>query len=205
MYADTIVAAPNTITGSIGVIGGWMYNKDLKEKLGMSTDLVKRGAHADLGFGFTLPFLGLGIPDRNLTTEERAKAELVIRSFYKEFVTKVATGRRTTFEKIEPIAQGRVWSGTDGKANGLVDEMGGLETALSIARAKASIKPGEEVTIVELPRPGLIDMSRLVSKLLGFEESVKEDPVIQQLKFRLKHNGEPLPIMSIDDFDVVAP
>ena len=70
MYADTIVAAPNTITGSIGVIGGWYYNISAKQSLGISTDLVKAGNHADLGFGMRLPFIGLSLPDRNLTSEE---------------------------------------------------------------------------------------------------------------------------------------
>jgi len=62
MYGDKIVAAPQTITGSIGVIGGWIYNAGLKEKLGMTTDLVKAGQHADIGFGMTLPLLGPACP-----------------------------------------------------------------------------------------------------------------------------------------------
>jgi protease-4 len=72
MYGDTIVAAPNTITGSIGVIGLWLYNKELKEKLGISTDHVQDGAHADMDFGFSFPLLGT-LPDRNLTEAERAR------------------------------------------------------------------------------------------------------------------------------------
>jgi len=74
MYGDKIVAAPHTITGSIGVIGGWFYNAGLKEKLGMTTDRVQAGDHADIGFGMVLPFLGLGVPDRNLTEWERGMA-----------------------------------------------------------------------------------------------------------------------------------
>ena len=204
MYADTIVAAPSTITGSIGVIGGWMYNKDLKEKLGLSTDLVKAGEHADLGFGFRLPILGVGIPDRNLTDVERAKAERAIKSFYTTFVGKVAEGRRTTPEKIEPIAQGRLYSGTEGKNVGLVDVLGGLEDAIRIARMKAGIRPDDDVTIVELPKPGLIDFSRFMPKLFGIEQAIASDPLIEHLKFRLQHNGQPMPIMPLEEIDFEA-
>ncbi len=205
MYADTIVAAPATITGSIGVIGGWMYNKELKEKLGISTDHVQVGNHADLGFGFSLPFIGAGLPDRNLTESERAVAERAIRTYYADFVGKVAEGRKTTPEKIEPIAQGRFYSGTDGKNIGLVDVIGGLEDAIRIARQRAGIGDDEDVTIVEMPRPGLFDFSGFVPRLLGIQQSAAEDPLTQQLKFRLSHNGEPLPIMPLDEIELEVP
>jgi protease-4 len=205
MYADTIVAAPNTITGSIGVIGGWMYNKELKEKLGMSTDLVKAGEHADLGFGFRMPFLGMGIPDRNLTEAERAKAEHAIKSVYKEFVGKVADGRKTTPEKIEPIAQGRFYSGSEGKRLGLVDVLGGLEDAIRIAREKAGIDSSKEVTIVEMPEPGLIDFSKLLPFPFAKTETIGTDPLFEHLKFRLEHNGQPLPLMPLEQIDFDAP
>jgi protease-4 len=197
MYADTIVAAPNTITGSIGVIGGWLYNKGLKDSLGMTTDFVKVGKHADLGFGFTLPFIGLGIPDRNMTEEERSKAEFLIKTMYKDFVNKVAFGRKKKFDDIEPIAQGRVWSGYDGKQNGLVDVLGGLETAIQIARDRANICPTQEVTIVEYPEKGWIDMSFLTPKLFGV--SIEDDPTLNYVKFRLQHNGQPMPMLPIDE------
>ncbi|MDZ7262247.1 MAG: S49 family peptidase, partial [candidate division KSB1 bacterium] len=93
MNADTIVTGPNTITGSIGVIGGWFWNKGFGDKAGMTSDHVKVGNHADLGFGITLPLLGLQLPERNLTSEERSKVELLIKNVYQEFVAKVARGR----------------------------------------------------------------------------------------------------------------
>ncbi|MBI3194230.1 MAG: signal peptide peptidase SppA [Ignavibacteriae bacterium] len=197
MYGDTIVAAPNTITGSIGVIGGWFYNKGLKDTLGMTTDLVKAGKHADLGFGFSLPFFGMGIPDRNLSEEERAKIEHLIKSAYKEFVAKVASGREMKHEDIEAIAQGRVWSGTDGKKNGLVDVLGGLTTAIRIAKERAGLTPDEEVEIVELPEMGWFDFSSLFQpKLLPVK--IEDDPALNHLLFRLKHNGEPMPILPME-------
>jgi protease IV len=203
MYADTIVAAPGTITGSIGVIGGWMYNKGLKETLGLSTDFVKVGTHADFGFGFRLPFIGLGIPDRNLTAEERAVAETAIKTMYKVFVEKVSLGRKMKFDEIEPIAQGRVWSGLDGKQNGLVDVLGGLETAINIAKERAGIQKDQSVTIIEMPKKGLIDFSMFMPKLFGIETKIATDPTIELLKFRLKHNGEPLPMLPMEDMDIM--
>ncbi len=199
MYADTIVAAPNTITGSIGVIGGWLYNKGLKDSLGMTTDFVKVGKHADLGFGFTLPFIGLGIPDRNMTEDERSKAEFLIKTMYKEFVNKVAFGRKKKFDDIEPIAQGRVWSGYDGKQNGLVDVLGGLETAIQIAKVRANICSDQDVKIIEYPEKGWIDMSFLQPKLFGV--SVEDDPTLNYVKFRLQHNGQPMPMLPIDEME----
>ncbi len=202
MYADKIVAAPNTITGSIGVIGGWAYNKGLKDTLGMSTDHVKVGKHADLGFGFTMPLINVSLPDRDLTEAERTKMEYEIRTFYREFVTKVASGRNKKFEEIEEIAQGRVWSGYDGKDIGLVDILGGLEDAIMIAKEIAGICPKMDVEIVEYPTPGLFDMSIFIPKLILF--NVEDDPIIQHIKFRLTHNGEPLPLMPIDEMDVLS-
>ena len=198
MFADTIVAAPGTITGSIGVIGGWMYNKDLKENLGLSTDFVKSGNYADLGFGFRLPFIGLGIPDRNLTDEERAKAERVIKTLYKDFIGKVAEGRSMTAERVDEIGQGRFYSGIDGHALGLIDALGGLEQAITIARQRAGIKSDVPVTIVEMPKPGFVDFSMFIPRLIGIEQMIAEDPLIEHLKFRLRHNGQPLPLLPLD-------
>lgn len=200
MYGDTIVSAPNTITGSIGVIGWWFYNKGLKEKLGMSTDLVKVGEHADVGFGIPLPLIGT-LPDRNLNDEERTKVERRIKSLYKDFVAKVAEGRKKEYDEIESVAQGRVWSGYDGKQNGLVDVLGGLETAIMIAKEKAGIPKDQEVRIVELPKPNLFDPNIFKPKLFGIE--YQKDEFIELLKFRLKHNGRPLPMLPMEDMGML--
>lgn len=202
MYADTIVAAPGTITGSIGVIGGWLYNKGAKESLGLSTDHVKAGAHADLGFGFQLPLIGLGVPDRNLNLEERSKAEKMIRGMYGEFVHKVAVGREMTDDAVGQIAQGRVWSGIDGKANGLVDELGGLETAIAIAKEKAGLSKEEPIRIIEMPKKGLFNAGAFVPRLFGIENVTAADKTLNMVKFRLENNGKPLPLVPLDDADL---
>ncbi|UCD94129.1 MAG: S49 family peptidase, partial [Candidatus Zixiibacteriota bacterium] len=86
MYGDEIIAGPNTVTGSIGVIGGWVYDKGIGDKLGMTSDFVKRGSSADLGFGVRLPFLNITVPARNLNEDEYAEMEKTIKKFYDIFV-----------------------------------------------------------------------------------------------------------------------
>ncbi|HWP82876.1 MAG TPA: signal peptide peptidase SppA [Bacteroidota bacterium] len=197
MYADTIIAAPTTVTGSIGVIGTWLYNNGLKESLGLSTDFVKVGEHADLGFGFGLPLIG-AIPDRGFTPEERSRVEASIRTLYTDFVGKVAEGRKKKPEEIEPIAQGRVWSGIDGMQNGLVDGLGTLETAIMIAKAKAGLADNE-VTLVEYPRLGLFNPMAFVPRLIGIEAPPEKDQTLDLIKFHLRHNGKPMPILPLED------
>jgi protease-4 len=200
MYADTIVASPTTMTGSIGVIGGWVYNKGLKEWLGLSTDKVQVGEHADLPFGFTFPFIGVGLPDRDLTPEERAQLQSTIVALYKQFLAKVAAGRKMTAEGVDSVGQGRVWSGYDGKDRGLVDLLGGLDDAISVAKARAGIPRGQEVTYVEIPPPGLFSLQSLLPGIAGIQvdQTPEPDPVIEQLKFRIKHNGEAIPMLPMD-------
>ena len=199
MYADTIVAAPNTITGSIGVIGGWFYDKGLKSSLGISTDLVKAGEHADLGFGFSLPLIGSVLPDRNLTEPERAQMEEIIRALYKEFVEKVASGRRTSPDNIEAVAQGRVWSGTDGAQVGLVDILGGLDVAIRVAKERAGIPATEEIEIVEAPAPGWFNLEAFIPRVFAVKQDLSTDPLIEYITFRLRNNGVPLPLVPFED------
>lgn len=189
MYADTIVAAPGTITGSIGVIGGWFYNKSLFQDAGLSLDHVKKGDHADLGFGFTFPIINFPLAQRAMTSEEKTEVEKWIRFHYKEFVTKVAAGRNSTFDKIHAIGEGRVWTGTDGLGNGLVDVLGGLETAITIAADKAGLRKNE-YTLIELPEAPLFNIDAFMPKLIS--EQIFTDPALQEARFRAKFNGKAL-------------
>jgi protease-4 len=203
MYGDTIVAAPNTITGSIGVAGGWMYNKGAKEWMGLSTDHVQVGSHADLGFGPRLPFIGLSLPDRNLTTEERGRVEEIMKDLYKEFVQKVADGRKKTFSEIDSVAQGRFYSGYEGKEKGLVDVIGGLETAIAIAKERAGIPLCEEVVIEEMPEKGLININALMAKVLPYQMLLAEDKFVKRIEFLMQHNGEVIPLMPPEFIEMV--
>ena len=187
---DAIVTAPNTITGSIGVIAGWAYNKGLKEKLGLSTSRVQVGRHADLPFGMTLPLLGLRLPDRTFTEDESAHMEHTIRSLYEDFVAQVASNRHIAPDSVEVVAQGRVWSGQRAVQLGLADRIGGLETAIALAKEKIGLSADETVELMERPRPKLFSSALFRPRLLGL--TAQPTPELDYLQFRLQHNGLPL-------------
>ena len=136
--ADTIVANPNTITGSIGVFG-LLFNaqKLMNEKLGITTSTVKTGDLADMGTA-----------TRKLTSVEREIIQQEIVNVYKTFVNHVSKARNMSFEEVDKIGEGRVWSGIDAKEIGLVDVWGGLNTAIAIAAEKAKL---DDYRVVELP------------------------------------------------------
>jgi protease-4 len=127
---DKIFAQPNTITGSIGVFG-LIPNaqKFFTDKLGITFDEVKVTKHGVLG-GITKP----------LDPEEAAFAQRNVEKTYREFKLRVAEGRHKDTAYIETIAQGRVWTGNQGIANGLVDTIGGLDDAIAYAAQKANLK-----------------------------------------------------------------
>lgn len=198
MYGDTIISSPLTITGSIGVIGSYFYNKSFKEELGMSLDYVKRGDYADFGFGIRLPFVGISLPDKDLKDEEAAKWESAIKNSYKDFVNKVADGRNMTYDEVNEVAQGRVWSGIDAKDKNLVDILGGLDDAIKLAKKLTGLKD-DEYKIAQYPPQPLFDLNRFTPKLFGIDIKNEIDPAVEDLKFRLENNGKIMPIMPMSD------
>jgi len=128
MAADLIVAQPGTITGSIGVILGKPVFEELYGRLGVTTDSVTLGARATM-FATTHPF----------SQDEWDRINAWLDAIYRDFTQKVAAGRRMPAERVHEIARGRVWTGADAAANGLVDEIGGLHTAAEIARRRAGL------------------------------------------------------------------
>lgn len=146
--ADTIVADKNTITGSIGIYGLFFSGEELiKNKLGLTTDSFGTNKHSAFGGGN--PLMVLPISSRKFTPTEKEIIQGIINNGYDTFLTRVADGRKRSKEEIHEIAQGRVWSATDAKENGLVDVLGGLETAIEIAKEKAGL---EEYRLVSLPK-----------------------------------------------------
>lgn len=139
--ADTIVSLPGTYTGSIGVISGKFSLEGLYKKIGFTVESVKRGKHADF---FTTT--------RGFSDEEREMVKRQNQEFYDEFVRKVGEGRKISYEQVDSIGRGRVWTGRQAKGNGLVDELGGLNLALAIAKEKAGISQEAEVEILTLPQ-----------------------------------------------------
>jgi protease-4 len=169
MYGDRILAEPTTITGSIGVIGGWLWNNGLAGKLGLDADWVQRGKHADLFFGPGIPFTGVGIPHRPMTDEERERVIGDMKTLYEGFVAKVAGARNMTEKAVEEVAQGRVWTGEAGKQNGLVDAIGGLEDAIVLARERAGIDPDEEVKLLDFSIKGWFNISGFSQNPIGID------------------------------------
>ena len=140
MAGDSIVAEPTTITGSIGVFGTKFNTKQLmNDKLGITFDEVKTHEHAD--------WL---LPTREFTSSEEKAFQQYIDNFYQTFITKAAKGRDMEVDQMDELAQGRVWVGADAHENGLIDELGGLEKALSLAAEKAEIS---DYKIAKFPKP----------------------------------------------------
>jgi protease-4 len=139
MTGDPVVAYPGTITGSIGVIFGKPILKGLYAKLGITTDSLKRGHFADIDS-----------ESEPLTDEGRKKLRESLESIYAGFLKRVADGRKSSVEKIEPLAQGRVWVGTDARKNLLVDELGGIDRAIDILRKKGNLSD-RPVTLMVFP------------------------------------------------------
>ncbi|MGB0177148.1 MAG: signal peptide peptidase SppA [Owenweeksia sp.] len=138
-FADTIIAQPNTITGSIGAFGLFFTGQELlNDKLGVNIETVPTHQYSDLGTF-----------DRPLTESERALLINSVDNIYQTFKERVAEGRGLSVEFVDSIGQGRVWSGRDALKLGLVDMLGGLDTALAVARKMAGIEG--EYRVVEYP------------------------------------------------------
>jgi protease-4 len=138
--ADTIVAQPNTITGSIGIFGLWFNVQDLlNDKLGITTDGVSTGEFSD--------FMN---PTRDLKEVERTIIQSSIEDGYETFISRVAEGRGMHPDSVKKVASGRVWTGTQAKERGLVDVLGGLNTAVEIAASK--INAGDDYRVIYYPQ-----------------------------------------------------
>lgn len=163
MHADRIVAQPGTITGSIGVFTGKMVTKGLLDKIGVSFDSVQAGANTDLYDGA-----------KDFTPEHWAIVREKLDRIYEQFTSRVAEGRKQPKEKVLEIARGRVWTGEDARARGLVDELGGYPAALRAAKKLAKIGDGEDVELKVYP-PAKTKLEVLLA-LAGGESDESSDP-----------------------------
>jgi protease-4 len=140
MTGDPVIAYRNTETGSIGVFFGKVNLRGLYDKLGIKKEIMKRGHFADIDTEYA-----------PLNDEQRAKLRTEIEVFYRGFVQRVADGRKRKYDDVEPLAQGRVWTGAQAKQNGLVDEIGGIDRAIEMVKQKANIAASEKITLVPYP------------------------------------------------------
>lgn len=186
--AHAIVAEPGTLTGSIGVVTGKYVVAGALDKLGIGVGVVSNGAMSTINSPF-----------REFTPAERAKVETHMQATYEDFLAKVATARKSTPQKIDAIAQGRVWSGRQARELGLVDALGGLDDAVELAKSRAKISATTVVDLQVYPqRRGFLDV---LSRPLGGEATeqwranplMKASAMVEQMtRYR---PGEPLLLM----------
>lgn len=150
--AQRIFASPLTITGSIGVFYGKADVSDLLRKIGVNVEVYRTAPRADFESIF-----------RPFSDDERHELEHKVHQFYEMFVSRVAAGRHMTVDAVDRIGQGRVWTGEQARARGLVDELGGLRQALAYARKVADLP--DDAPIIELPK---IETS-LIGRILGIQ------------------------------------
>ena len=198
MASPYIVAQPGTLTGSIGVVGGKIVTGGTWAKAGANIEVVSKGRNAEMES-----------PARPFNPEERAKVQQGMEDFYYRFVENAARSRHMTVEKLHGIAQGRVWTGLQAKRVGLVDDLGGLERALAVAKQRAGLSPTAEVQIVTYPpRRTIFDLvseslqsqstEAGVAAVLGPEE--RRMIGILTAPGRLFHPGELLAVMPFGVF-----
>jgi protease IV len=142
MSADKIVADPETITASIGVLSGKFNLSGLYQMLGLSTDYVATSENATMYSD-----------QQNFTPAQQQVIEKMLSDVYTNFTHGVADGRKMKLSAVEQIAKGRVWSGEDAKQIGLVDDLGGLDRAVTVAKGLAHISATQSVQIVRMPKP----------------------------------------------------
>ncbi len=177
--ADSIVANPTTLTGSIGVFGMIPnLSKFYKKKLGITIDTVNTGKYADMGV------------NRPLSTFEKNKIQNSVKNIYTTFITHVSEGRNMSTEAVDEIGQGRIWTGYDAKDIGLIDTYGGIEKAIEIAAYLAKV---EDYRIISLPKKknpleelslklgGKASISNLILSKFGFTTQMTE-PIEELLK-----------------------
>jgi protease-4 len=166
MTGDPVIAYPNTITGSIGVIYGKVNLKGLYDKLGLTKDVVQRGKNATIDSEYY-----------ELDAQGRKKLRDGVESVYKAFVGIVGEGRKKKYEQIDEVAQGRVWLGSDAKKHELIDAEGGLDKAIEMVKEKAKLSKSDKIRLVVYP-PKQSLLEQLVAK--GNESNVSVDRLVQR-------------------------
>ena len=205
MSANHIIASPVTLTGSIGVIGSWFYDKGLNDKLGLTVDSMQRGNHADLLTGVILPW-------RDLREDEEARYRNYILNMYADFTARVAANRDMDIERVEAVAQGRVFSGLGALNAGLIDSIGGIDDAIRMAKKLANIGDDKEIVCNEYPKPKFFDkiMNRLAAMgvwsggttplpAAAITDLFLPAPLLEELHYRIAHNGQVMPILPWDN------
>ena len=185
MGADQIFAQANTVTGSIGVFGLLFNIQDIASKNGITWDIVKTSKFADIQTN-----------SRPKSPEELARLQKVVNLIYDRFISNVATHRKLPKNQVQEIAQGRVWSGSQAKQLGLVDEIGGLDAAIAAAAKKANL--GEDWTLKEPAKPRTLE-ERILDNLTGDNLTKIPTPVDPLTREFIRLQEELLMIKEMND------
>ncbi len=165
MTGDPVVAYPDTFTGSIGVIYGKVNLRGLYDKIGVRKEILTRGRFADIDSDY-----------QPLSDAGRKKLRESVQSVYDGFVARVAAARKRKAGEVEPLAQGRVWLGSQARERGLVDEIGGLDRAVELIRQRAKIPRDEKIRLEPYP-----PRRSILERLLGRGTEALIDARLQQL------------------------
>jgi protease-4 len=181
MAAGKIYADPGTLTGSIGVVGGKLAVGGVFDNVGIKTEVIKRGAHADI----------MSI-ERPFTASERETFTNLMRDIYDQFLTKALEGRKKAGKKmtraeLEKLAGGHVWTGRQAKANGLIDELGGLDEAVADAWKQAKMPATIEPELLILPKPKAVldSLMESLSQTRMPMAQVRDVPVLREMSEKL--------------------
>lgn len=179
LQSSKILAHPQTITGSIGVLGGKFILKDLYDKIGMNKQILKTSTYADMFTDY-----------KGFTAGERKKLLQIMTAIYHSFLEKVANHRKMPLEEVEKVAQGRVWAGSTAKDLKLVDKLGGLMDAITDAKKMAKIPDSESIGITIYPKQKSI--IQLLVESLSKPASI---PLMMQLKNLVTHYRSSFPAL----------
>ena len=179
MAADTILAQEASLIGSIGVFIGKFSLNGLYQKIGISTESIRRGKNSLL---FSL--------NSKFSNSERRIVRKMITDFYSSFISKVAEARNKSIDEIQTVAQGRVWTGKDGLDHNLIDKFGGLDEAIELAKEMAGIDANKDPKLVFYPK------SKSFLKSITRNINVWENPIDKIVKYVKKMQIHPLSLMS---------
>ncbi len=184
MNANKIVAQPQTLTGSIGVVSGKFNMAELFDKLGITAERIAFGKRADM---FT--------PFRSLTEEERSLLKTEILWIYDKFITKVSEGRNLNKEDVDKIGRGRVWTGQQAKELGLIDEIGGLSKAIELVKKLINVPPEEDVRLDVWPKKQSFFNSMFQRRLIRSQSDLESKFKQMMQAFQLLQNERTLALM----------
>lgn len=185
-YADQIFALPHTLTGSIGVVGGKIYLKELWKKLGINWEEVTWGDNATI-WSVNQPF----------SQTEQERISIMLDHVYDSFVERVSKGRDMDIESVEKLAKGRVWTGQQAQENGLVDQLGGLASALEYTAKELGLSSANDLDIIIMPKPKtpMEKVIDLLSQQVKIQDSLS---VFSQKMSYLLTQFEPLSLYFIE-------